>query len=67
MLHALEEYEIVCPYCGEPFSVVIDCSVPRQDYIEDCEICCRPINFDVAINDAGDLHVGVYSENDSFP
>lgn len=23
--------------------MVLDLSVPRQTYIEDCEVCCRPI------------------------
>jgi hypothetical protein len=32
-----------CPWCGEPISVVVDHSVPEQAYIEDCEVCCRPI------------------------
>ncbi len=32
-----------CPYCGELIELVIDCSVPEQQYIEDCSVCCRPI------------------------
>ena len=32
-----------CPYCGETISFVIDTSEPAQTYIEDCEVCCRPI------------------------
>lgn len=34
---------IQCPYCGEQIEVFVDCSVPRQQYIEDCSVCCRPI------------------------
>jgi hypothetical protein len=40
-----EEAEVECPFCGESFSIVVDCSVDRQDYIEDCFVCCRPIRF----------------------
>ena len=47
MLHPLEEAMITCPYCGEPISLLVDCSVPEQHYIEDCEVCCRPIECSV--------------------
>jgi len=33
-----------CPYCGEQISMVLDMSVRSQTYIEDCEVCCRPIH-----------------------
>lgn len=34
---------IQCPYCWEQIEVVVDCSVRRQEYVEDCSVCCRPI------------------------
>jgi hypothetical protein len=37
------EYFFTCPYCSERISMVLDTSVKRQTYIEDCEVCCRPI------------------------
>ena len=37
------EHFFSCPYCGEPISMLLDLSVPEQTYIEDCEVCCRPI------------------------
>jgi hypothetical protein len=46
-----EEIEVDCPFCGEPISVLIDPSVERQTYVEDCEVCCRPIRFEVACED----------------
>ena len=39
---------IDCPYCGERIEMVVDCSVPDQEYIEDCSVCCRPIVVIVA-------------------
>ena len=39
------EYFFVCPYCGEEISMVLDTSVRSQTYIEDCEVCCRPIQI----------------------
>jgi transcription elongation factor Elf1 len=34
-----------CPHCGERISVVLDLSVGYQRYIEDCEVCCNPIEI----------------------
>ncbi len=33
---------VQCPYCGEAFELVVDTSVPTQQFTTDCEICCRP-------------------------
>lgn len=49
----LEEKVIQCPYCWESISVLVDCSVEMQEYIEDCQVCCRPIVFDVSVDDDG--------------
>jgi len=48
-----EPTEIECPYCGERVSLLIDCSVASQEYIEDCQVCCQPINLQVTINEQG--------------
>ena len=40
-----EPVDVCCPYCGEPFSTLADCSAGSQRYIEDCPVCCRPIEF----------------------
>jgi len=37
------ERNILCPYCGEKISIILDVSVPAQKYFEDCFVCCRPI------------------------
>lgn len=41
-----KEYFFDCPWCGEGISILIDLSVPCQAYIEDCEVCCRPIEIE---------------------
>ena len=38
---------IECPYCGERFESAIEPEDGNQDYIEDCPVCCRPIEFNV--------------------
>ncbi|GAA4936191.1 hypothetical protein GCM10023314_05680 [Algibacter agarivorans] len=37
------EHYFTCPYCWETISVLLDSSVFKQSYIEDCEVCCNPI------------------------
>jgi transcription elongation factor Elf1 len=34
---------IHCPFCAEPMSIVIDLSAGDQSYIEDCQVCCQPM------------------------
>jgi transcription elongation factor Elf1 len=41
----------MCPYCGEQISVVVDVSVRRQTYVEDCEVCCKPIEITCDVED----------------
>jgi transcription elongation factor Elf1 len=45
------EYSFLCPYCGEQISMVLDLSVPRQTYVEDCEVCCNPIEINYSVQD----------------
>lgn len=35
----------VCPHCGERISMLLDLSAGYQRYIEDCEVCCNPIEI----------------------
>lgn len=51
-----ETQRIQCPYCGEQIEILIDTSVESQAYIEDCSVCCRPIELSVDI-DNGDSSV----------
>jgi len=46
-MELIVETEIICPHCGEIFSLQIDTSQRQQSLIEDCAICCRPINLSV--------------------
>jgi hypothetical protein len=60
----LTEHSISCPYCGETISILIDDSSPEQQYIEDCQVCCRPIVIDVVVGPDGALTVGAKVENE---
>ncbi|MDO7174120.1 CPXCG motif-containing cysteine-rich protein [Mariniflexile sp. AS56] len=41
------EHYFTCPYCWETISMMLDNSVSKQVYIEDCEVCCNPIELSV--------------------
>ena len=60
----ITETNISCPYCGESISVLVDDSLPEQSYIEDCQVCCRPIVMDVVVDPDGDVAVSARSENE---
>jgi hypothetical protein len=42
-MNELEQVSAHCPYCGEPIELTVDCTVQQQRYVEDCEVCCMPI------------------------
>ena len=61
----MESQNVSCPYCGESIELLIDDSIPEQEYIEDCQVCCRPItviqNTDMY---SGEVLVHVKHENE---
>ena len=60
----LTEQSIGCPYCGETITILVDDSLPEQQYVEDCQVCCRPIVLKVSVDAGGDAVVLVTSENE---
>ncbi|WP_198262983.1 CPXCG motif-containing cysteine-rich protein [sulfur-oxidizing endosymbiont of Gigantopelta aegis] len=59
-----EEATIACPYCGEYIDVLIEQGDIEQEYIEDCQVCCRPITFQVQYGHDQSLQVLVKHENE---
>ncbi|MBO0321500.1 CPXCG motif-containing cysteine-rich protein [Muricauda sp. CAU 1633] len=41
----MHEHFFQCPYCWEEISFLLDTSVSNQTYVEDCEVCCNPIEI----------------------
>ena len=51
---------VVCPYCGEAVEIALDPgSGTHQEYVEDCEVCCRPWQVSVAYGTDGAAEVWV--------
>ena len=46
------EHFFQCPYCWETISMILDESVSNQIYIEDCEVCCNPIEVNPVFEEA---------------
>jgi hypothetical protein len=45
MMNQIEHF-FLCPYCFENISMLLDTSIEgEQSYIEDCEVCCQPIQL----------------------
>lgn len=36
---------VQCPYCGEAFETAVDLSAGSFIYVEDCQVCCQPIEL----------------------
>jgi hypothetical protein len=55
----LIEQPVSCPFCAENIIVLLDLSAGDQSYIEDCQVCCRPmqISFDAENGECVNLRV----------
>jgi hypothetical protein len=49
------EHFFQCPYCWETISMLLDPSLPQTTYVEDCEVCCRPIQLTASFNNQTEL------------
>ncbi len=59
----LETITLACPYCGESFATSVDLSGGSQRYVEDCAVCCRPIEVSLRV-DGEDQLLGVDTRTD---
>jgi Cysteine-rich CPXCG len=53
---AVQSTTIECPYCGEPFDTTVDTTAGSSAYIEDCQVCCRPIEISIEVSAQGALN-----------
>jgi transcription elongation factor Elf1 len=40
------EKKVRCPWCGESMHIIVDFSGGSQSYVEDCQVCCQPMQVD---------------------
>jgi hypothetical protein len=52
--------EVFCPYCGEGIDIGVDqAGGELQEYVEDCQVCCQPLNVRVIVDRDGSASVMV--------
>ncbi len=55
--------DVGCPYCGEVIEVILDPGgASHQEYVEDCEVCCRPWHLVVRWDREGHARVTARTE-----
>lgn len=54
-----------CPYCGEPFETSADASAGPCRYVEDCQVCCQPIEMELKVDADGEFAELVPRRGDS--
>lgn len=55
----LKWVDVECPYCGETFEVRVDPSEEGQQMVQDCQVCCKPIELSVETEE-GEVEVFAY-------
>jgi hypothetical protein len=45
------EHFFKCPYCWQKISMILDSYEDESEYVEDCEVCCRPIEIKLKFQD----------------
>ena len=60
------EAEVRCPYCGEINEITLDPgSGSEQEYVEDCQVCCRPWRVAVHYDPQGEAEVTLEPEDEN--
>jgi hypothetical protein len=54
-----------CPYCGEAFDTRADASAGSCTYVEDCQVCCQPIEMELHVDEDGKLRELLARRGDS--
>ncbi len=63
---AATEATVACPYCGAVNEIGLDPgSGATQEYVEDCQVCCRPWRVLVRYREDGEAEVSAEPEDDS--
>ena len=60
----ISEQATYCPYCGESISILVDATLEAQEYVEDCEVCCKPIVISIYIDENYLISLNTKREDD---
>lgn len=60
----LASVQVDCPYCGASLEITVDVSAGRQEYIEDCQGCCKPMQLRVRVGADGTPSVDARREDE---
>jgi hypothetical protein len=56
---------VACPYCGEEIELAVDPGGGSvQEYVEDCDVCCRPLQLSVSWDEDGVAHAAAATDDD---
>jgi len=61
----VHEEQVQCPYCGEPFTTFVDLSQGNHRTVEDCYVCCRPIEFLIESNGQELIRIDTFTDDES--
>ena len=64
-MNHLEEALIQCPYCGESICILVNQEETDRNYIEDCQVCCRPISIVLSVGENSEILVQARCEDDA--
>lgn len=53
------ERAVDCPFCGESQTITLDLSAGGQSYVEDCQVCCQPMQISFEVDDGGSAKLEV--------
>lgn len=59
-----ETEKLQCPYCWQTIEILVDISMVGESYVEDCFVCCRPIELNLTELPSGGFELTGKSEND---
>ena len=51
MTDYLQNEAVTCPWCWEQIELDLDLSAGTQAYVEDCQVCCQPIDISFEVDD----------------
>jgi hypothetical protein len=55
---------VQCPYCGESNEIELETSIQKQEYVEDCQVCCQPMLVQIIVDETSNAIVSVRKENE---